>query len=140
MARLNGLDVQCSYRERDHMDQSTSQSPIVTLIYLALAVLMIVAYWKLFVKAGQPGWAIFIPIYNVIVMLKIIGRPWWWILLFLVPLVNFVIAIIVSIDLAKAFGKEVGFGIGIFLLGFIFIPILAFGDAQYKGAPAAAAV
>ena len=75
--------------------------------------------------------------WNIIVMLEIVGRPLWFIVLFIIPLVNFVVAILVSIDLAKSFGKDVLFGIGLFLLGFIFVPILGFGDAQYQG-PAAA--
>jgi len=105
------------------------------LIPLALFVLMIASAWIIFTKAGKPGWACLIPIYNIIVMLDVVGRPWWWLLLLLIPLVNIAIAVILCIDLAKAFGKGAGFGIGILLLGFIFYPILAFGDAQYEGAP-----
>jgi hypothetical protein len=103
-----------------------------TIIYLALIILAIAGLWQTFVKAGKPGWAAIIPIYNVIVMLQIAGRPIWWILLLLIPLVNLVIAIIVSIDIAKNFGKGAGFGVGLALLGFIFYPILGFGDAQYR--------
>ena len=98
---------------------------------------IIASLWKVFTKAGEPGWAAIIPIYNTIVMLKIVGRPLWWLVLMLIPLVSLVIGIIVCIDLAKSFGKGAGFGIGIILLGFIFVPILAFGDARYVG-PAAA--
>lgn len=109
------------------------------IIYLAVIVFIIAAFWKVYVKAGKPGWAAIVPIYNIIVLLEIVGRPMWWFLLFLVPIVNFIIAIIVYIDLAKSFGKSTGFGIGLLLLGIIFFPILGFGDAQYQG-PAAAAV
>ena len=101
----------------------------------SLLILVGVAGWMVFAKAGEPGWAVLIPIYNVIVMLRMAGRPWWWVLLILSPLVGLVFAIIVSIDLAKAFGKGAGFGVGLALLGFIFYPMLAFGDAQYLGAP-----
>ena len=94
---------------------------------------MIAAWWKIFTKAGQPGWACIIPIYNLYVWCKIVGRPWWWILLMLIPLVNFIILIILFIDLAKSFGKGVGFGIGLILLPIIFFPILGFGSAQYQG-------
>jgi uncharacterized membrane protein YoaK (UPF0700 family) len=87
--------------------------------------------WKLFVKAGEPGWASIIPIYNAIVMLKIAGKPLWWFLLYLIPIVNIVIAIIVTVALAKNFGKDVGFAVGLILLPIIFYPILAFGSAQY---------
>jgi hypothetical protein len=94
---------------------------------------MIAAWWKIFTKAGQPGWACIIPIYNLYVWCKIVGRPWWWILLMLIPFVNFIILIILIIDLAKSFGKGVGFGIGLLLLPIIFFPILGFGSAQYQG-------
>lgn len=111
---------------------------VVLLIELAILVLMIASGWKIFTKAGEPGWAAIVPIYNYIVMLKIVGRPMWWFLLFLVPVVNFIIGIIVAIDLAKAFGKGAGFGIGLIILPFVFAPMLAFGDADYQGAVAAA--
>lgn len=104
---------------------------LILLVELALIVLIIAGLWKTFAKAGQPGWAAIIPIYNVYILLKIAARPWWWLLLFLVPLVNIVIAVVVAIDVAKAFGKGAGFGIGLALLGFIFYPILGFGAATY---------
>jgi len=107
------------------------------IICLALMVVMVIAMWKVFTKAGQPGWAAIVPIYNLIVMLQIIGRPLWWVFLCLIPLVNLVVGIIVVIDLARSFGKDVGFAIGLLLLGFIFYPILGFGSARYLG-PAAA--
>lgn len=112
-------------------------SPVLIIVWLAIAVLMIAAMWKVFTKAGQPGWASIIPIYNLYVMCKIAGRPGWWVILMLIPLVNFIILIIVFIDIAKAFGKGVGFGLGLVFLGIIFFPILGFGSAQYQstGAP-----
>jgi uncharacterized membrane protein YhaH (DUF805 family) len=106
---------------------------VLTLIYIAILVIFIIGTWKAFTKAGRPGWAILIPIYNKIVMLQIAGRPIWWILLFFIPIVNLVVAIIVSIDIAKAFGKGTGFGIGIAFLPFIFFPILGYGDSKYTG-------
>jgi len=107
------------------------------LISLAIFVLMIASMWVVFTKAGKPGWACLIPIYNIIVLLDIVGRPWWWLLLLLVPLVNIIIGILLCLDLAKSFGKGAGFGIGLLLLGFIFYPLLAFGDATYQGPSAA---
>ncbi len=104
------------------------------LIALAIVVLMIVAMWKVFAKAGQPGWAIFIPIYNLIVIMRIVGKPWWWLFLFFIPIVNFIVAILIGIRMAKVFGKGTGFGLGITFLGFIFYPILGFGSAEYQGA------
>jgi uncharacterized membrane protein YhaH (DUF805 family) len=105
------------------------------IICLAVAVFYLATMWKVFEKAGKPGWASIIPIYNTIVILQIAGRPVWWILLFLIPIVNIVIAIMVPIDIARAFGKGVGFGWGLALLGFICFPILAWGDAQYQPQP-----
>jgi len=110
--------------------------PVPGIVGLLIALLLIVATWKVFTKAGQPGWASIIPIYNLYIWCKIVGRPWWWILLMLIPFVNFVVAIILCIDLAKSFGKGAGFGIGIALLGVIFLPILGFGSTLYQG-PAA---
>ena len=120
----------------DYSTEGTAPSPFATIIGLLIALVLIVAMWKVFTKAGQPGWASIIPIYNIYIWCKIVGRPWWWILLMLIPLVNFVVAIILCIDLAKSFGKGAGFGIGLALLGVIFLPILGFGSAQYEG-PAA---
>ncbi len=113
-------------------------------IYLIVLVVLIVSMWKIFTKAGKPGWAAIIPIYNILVLLEIVGLPWWWILIILIgmfiPVINFLIMIGVGfyIDylLAKSFGKDIGFAIGLLLLGIVFLPILAFGNAQYQG-PAA---
>jgi hypothetical protein len=112
---------------------------IEVILSLAFVLFLLVAMWRVFAKAGKPGWAILVPIYNSIVMLQIAGRPWWWLFLFLLPLVNLVIAIIVMIDFAKSFGKGVGFGLGLTFLGFIFFPILAFSGARYQGPSHAAA-
>jgi hypothetical protein len=101
------------------------------IIWLAIVILFIASFWKIFTKAGEPGWACLVPIYNAIVFLRIAGKPWWWLLLFLIPLVNLVIMIMVTISFAKAFGKDVGYAIGLIFLGFIFYPMLAFGDATY---------
>ena len=106
----------------------------ILLVELAIVVLVIAGLWKVFTKAGKPGWAAIVPIYNAVVLLEVVGRPIWWIILLIIPCVNIIIACIVSLDLAKRFGKSAGFGIGLWLLGFIFIPILGFGSAQYQGA------
>ena len=103
------------------------------IVILAVAVFVIAAMWKVFTKAGQPGWAAIVPIYNYVIMLKIVGRPLWWVVLMFVPLVNLVIGIMIHLELAKSFGKGTGFGVGLILLGFIFFPILGFGDARYVG-------
>lgn len=104
--------------------------------YFAVAVAAIVALWKTFEKAGQPGWGALIPIYNLYLLLKVAGRPGWWLLLFLIPVVNLVVYIIISIDVAKAFGKSTAFGVvGLWLFHVIGYLILGFGDAKYVGAP-----
>ena len=105
---------------------------IVIIIELAVTVFYLVAMWKVFVKAGQPGWAIIIPFYNLYVLLQIAGKPGWWLLLMFIPVVNLVISIIMYIGIANNFGKGTGFAIGLILLPIIFIPILAFSDARYN--------
>nr|WP_218033066.1 DUF5684 domain-containing protein [Brevifollis gellanilyticus] len=131
---LSILQSASSSAELDmQMQQVEAPSPIAMVIGLAFIVILIAALWKVFTKAGEPGWACLVPFYNIIVLLKISGKPLWWIILFIIPFVNFIIAILVSIGLAKSFGKGAGFGIGLALLGFIFYPILAFGDARYQG-------
>ena len=102
------------------------------IVGLALLAFIIAGVWKTFTKAGEPGWAAIIPIYNVIVLCRIAGKPEWWVLLFLIPIVNFVVAILVAVGVAENFGKSALFGLGLAFLGFIFYPILGFGDAQYR--------
>jgi hypothetical protein len=122
--------------EYSYSSQGQAPSPVSMIIGLLIALLLIVAMWKVFTKAGQPGWASIIPIYNLYIWCKIVGRPGWWIILMLIPFVNIIIGIILCIDMAKSFGKGAGFGIGLALLGIIFVPILGLGSAQYQG-PAA---
>jgi Family of unknown function (DUF5684) len=105
----------------------------LTLIYLVALAAYVIGTWTVFSKANQPGWAAIIPFYNVWVLLKVVGRPGWWLILYLIPLVNLVIHIIVSLDLAKSFSKTTGFAIGLIILPFIFLPILGLGSATYAG-------
>jgi hypothetical protein len=112
-----------------------TMSPAMMAVWLVVVVVLIAAMWKIFTKAGQPGWASIIPIYNWVVLCKIVGRPAWWVLLVLLCFPIFFI--VLSIDLAKSFGKGVGFGLGLALLGVIFFPILGFGSATYQGPSAA---
>jgi uncharacterized protein DUF5684 len=109
------------------------------IIYLALLVLLIAGWWMIFTKAGEEGWKAIIPIYNIIVLLKIVGREWWWLILMLIPIVGFIVWIIVALDLAKSFGRGVGFALGLIILPFIWSLILGFGSDTYRG-PAARAV
>lgn len=105
---------------------------IFPLVQLAISIVVIAGIWKVFTKAGQPGWAAIVPFYNVYVMLQIANKPTWWMVLFFVPFANIVVAILVSIGIAEKFGKSSGYGIGLALLGFIFYPMLGFSDAQYN--------
>ena len=118
---------------QDDFSYSYTISPLFWIIYLVLIVIVLAAYWRVFTKADKPGWAIIIPIYNVIVLLDIVGRPAWWVLLFLIPLVNFIVAIMVLNDLSKSFGHGIGFTLGLIFLSPIFVLILGFGDSQYVG-------
>jgi hypothetical protein len=120
---------------------SSGGSPVVLVIQLAVVILTIAGLWKVFEKAGQPGWAAIVPVYNLFILCKLAGKPAWWVVLFLVPVVNLIALAVVSMEVAKAFGKTAAFGVGLFLLGFIFYPMLAFTDAQYRapGAPASPA-
>jgi hypothetical protein len=126
-------------QEVEYSASASGGSAIVILIVeLLVAVLCIAGIWKVFTKAGEPGWAAIIPIYNLIVMVKIAGKPTWWVVLYFIPLVSIVPAFVIPIGIAQRFGKSTGFGIGMALLPFIFYPMLGFGDAT-AGAPLAAA-
>jgi len=103
------------------------------IIYVAVIILLIVSCWKIYTKAGKPGWACIIPIYSTLVLLEIVGKPWWWLLLMCIPIVNIIFAIWVLNLLSKSFGKGVGFTIGMLILTIIFVPILGLGSATYKG-------
>jgi hypothetical protein len=106
---------------------------LLVVIELALVVLIIAGFWKMFEKAAQPGWAAIIPIYNTYIMCKIGGKPGWWVLLMLIPIVNIVFAVWLANMISKSFGKDEGFTVGLVLLGFVFYPILGFGKATYLG-------
>jgi len=106
---------------------------VLWVFWVAVVAFGIIVQWKIFTKAGKPGWASIVPIYNVLVLLEIVGKPWWYLLLMLIPGVNVVILIMVMLDLAKVFGKSGGFAVGLIFLSIIFMAILAFGDAKYLG-------
>jgi len=114
----------------------------MAIIPLVIALCYIIACCKIYTKAGQPGWGILIPFYNIYLWLKIAGKPGWWLILYLIPVVNLVIWIIVSIAIAKAFGKSAAFGVFLLVIfGFIGVPMLGFGSAVYTPpAPAPAPV
>ena len=106
---------------------------------IIVQVVVIIGKWKMYEKAGKPGWAAIIPIYNWIVILEIVGKPVWWVILFLVPCVNIIFIIWTLNLLSKSYGQSEGFTVGLILLPFIFYPILGFGNSKYLGPSAAEA-
>lgn len=124
------------------MDYTTtsanSSGPLQNLFGLAILTIVLASLWKLFTKAGKPGWAALIPIYNVIVLMQIVGRPIWWFVLLLIPLVNIVFSIILAHDTSKSYGHGVGMTLLLIFLPFIGYPVLAFGNASYVGPSAGA--
>jgi len=105
---------------------------IGAVIGLGVAAVMVFSMWKLFAKAGQPGWMAIVPIMNLLVLLKMTNKPVWWIVLFCIPGVNAIAMILLTISLAQAFGQSMGFAIGMLFLPVIFYPMLAFGSARYS--------
>lgn len=101
----------------------------VMLVCAVIGLLLVATMWKIFVKAGRPGWYSLIPIFNVWVLFEIAGKPGWWCL---IPIFNAIMLIVIPFEIARKFGKTAGFGVGLLLLGIVFYPILAFGDAQYN--------
>lgn len=101
------------------------------IIIISFIILPLISYWKIFNKAEQPGWAAIIPIYNLYILTKIVNKPWWWLLLCLIPIVGLIWRIWILNLMVKKFGQTEGFTIGIVLLSFIFLPILAFGDSKF---------
>lgn len=107
---------------------------IVGLLYLAVVVVVIAGLWKTFEKANEPGWAAIVPIYNVYVLTKVAGLEWWYLLLLFVPILNLYAAYKISLGVSNGFGQGLGFALGLWFLGFIFFPLLGFGDYEYQGA------
>jgi hypothetical protein len=104
------------------------------LIALSLILLLLViSFWIIYTKADKPGWSVIIPVYGFIVLMEIIGRPWWWGFFMIIPFANIVFLIIILNQLSFSFGKDSGFTVGMFFLWFIFFPILAFGKSRYIG-------
>lgn len=110
-----------------------SGSLLGNLISLGVMVLVLAGYWAIFTKAGEPGWAILVPFYNVYVQLKIAGKPGWWLILLFLPLVNLIVIFAMFIGIAHAFGKSTLYGLGMIFLPFIFVPMLGLGADQYQG-------
>lgn len=107
-------------------------SMLVMVLFLALAVVMIASMWKIFTKAGRPGWAALVPIYNTLQLIWTSGKPWWWFLLMLIPFVNIVVLVVVYYNLCKAFGKGVGYTLLLIFIPIVGFPMLAWGNTTYK--------
>ena len=105
----------------------------IMFILMLPMLVMIIAAWKVYTKAGKPGWAVIIPIYANIVMLEIIGQPWTRLLWYFIPIYGLYLAIVDLNTLSKCFGKDAGFTVGLIFLAPIFLCILGFGSAQYLG-------
>jgi Family of unknown function (DUF5684) len=112
---------------------SKTSAPFVIwpLVFIAVLVFEIAAVWFVFSKADQPGWAVIIPFYNHYTLLRVVGRPGWWLIIFYIPVIDFFVWIIVAFDLARSFDRGTAFAIGLIFLPFIFLPILGFGPARY---------
>lgn len=104
----------------------------VIAVGVLIALFYAVVAWRIFVKAGKPGLATLVPVHNLVVALEIAGRPLWWIFLTFVPLLNILVLVVLAFDFAARFGKGRLFGLGILFLGFVFLPVLAFGGSTYR--------
>lgn len=122
---LNVSRVADAPARREHPDPAPS--PIVALLCLTLGILMVASLWRIFQRAGEPGWAVLVPIYHGVVLLRIAQRPLWWLLLLLIPFVNVGIVIAIYVAVAHRFGRSTAFGVGLGLVPFVFLPLLAFG-------------
>ena len=112
------------------------------IVGLIATVFGIIVMWKIFQKAGKPGWAAIVPFYNMYVLFEITwGKGWMFLTMFvaIIPIVGYIAALVIivltMIKLAKAFGKDTGFAVGLILLGLIFMGILAFDSSEYLGVP-----
>lgn len=120
--------------EYEYQYEANYSLPVWAIILICvIALIQIIAQWKVFTKAGQPGWACIIPIYNIYIMTKITGKPGIWTLWCLIPIVNIVFIIWLYNMISKSFGHDEGFTVGLILLGIIFWPILGFGSSKYLG-------
>jgi hypothetical protein len=87
-------------------------------------------YWPVFERANQPGWAAFVPIYNMVVLCRIANKSRWWVLPACIPYLGIFLQIPLLIAVARSFGRGRAFGVGMALLPFVFVPILAFREPE----------
>lgn len=112
---------------------------VLLIPMLIVWVISIAGLWKIYEKAGKPGWAAIVPIYNIIVLLEIVGKPTWWLIMLIIPCVNIIFAVWMTNLLSKSFGQSEGFTVGFIFLPFIFYPLLGFGNYRYLGPAGAGA-
>src|SRR4051812_48580486 len=105
---------------------------VITPFVLAILLVLVASLWKVFNKAGRSGLLLLVPVYNVVTFFRIAGKPGWWVLLMLVPVVNFFLLLSTCIALAGAFGRGTRFGLGLFFLGPLFFPLLAWSELRYR--------
>lgn len=127
---INGRMIPCQ-REALGFIGIVWLTPIIFLITFIVSIFVIAGIWKIFKKAGKPGWASIVPVYNIVVMLEVVNKPIWWILLYFIPFVNMIVGLLVIYELAKIFKRGIGFTLGLVFLPFIFYPILGFGKSEY---------
>ena len=138
------VDYSYNYNYAPAVDQGSGAGVAAVLFgfwfaWLAVVVFLVIAIWKMYTKAGKPGWAALVPFYNTWVLAEIAGKPGWWMFLMFIPFVNIVIALLIALGLAHNFGKNDAFGIfALWLFSIVGYPILGFGSAKYKGAAAPA--
>ena len=113
------------------LEMSPTALAILTVVSLAAWLILIASMWRVFTKAGQPGWHAIVPFLNTWTLIKVAGKPEWWFFLFFVPCVNSIVAFVVLYDVAKAFGRSSIFGVGTALFSPVFLPILAFGSSEH---------
>lgn len=121
-----------TYVVTDYKEPDTGAAMFGFFFAMAILVVIIASTWKIFTKAGRPGWAAIVPIYNSLQLIWTAGKPWWWLILLMIPFVNIIVAIVLYYNLAKAFGKGIGYTLLLLFLPIIGFPMLAWGSATYK--------
>lgn len=141
MSLYDGLNMAASFFGDETVPEGAADTGVAGsiggILGLVWGLIVIIGLWRVFTKAGQPGWASLVPIYNAWVLLKIVGRPGWWLVALLVPVVNVIFGLLLCIDLAKSFGKGSLYGLGLAFFSAIFTVHLGLGDARYGGPSAA---
>ena len=132
MILMTAFCIWCALEGRKAYSQGGAAGAIDASIAFFFVAAVAIGRWKVFEKAGQPGWGALIPIYNLFLLLRITQRPTWWLILYAIPFLNLLPLVLVPLDVARYFGKSLLFGWGLILFGFVYYPILGFGSAQYR--------